>query len=61
MNLVLVERRHTVDDHPRQRTTKVDELVHEEGHDARGEDVVADERIPRRPQALEVVELDIVF
>ena len=35
--------------------------MHEEAHDARGEDVVAHEGVPRRPQPLEVVELQVVL
>lgn len=61
LNLVLVEERDAVDDDPRQTTAEVDDLVHEEAHDAGGEDVVADVGVPRRPHALEVVEVDIVL
>lgn len=49
-----------VDYDPRQTATKVNNLVHDEGHDARGEDVVLHPQVPGCPKALEGVELDIV-
>lgn len=61
MNLVFVERRYPIDNHPRQTPPKIDKLVHEEAHDARREDIVADVRVPGGPEAFEVVELDIVL
>jgi len=35
--------------------------VHEEGHDAGGQDVIANEGVPGGPETLEVVELDVVL
>lgn len=61
LNLELIESRYRIDDYPRQTSPKVHQLMHEEAHDSRGEDVVANERIPRRPQALKIVKLDIIF
>ncbi len=59
--LVFVEVRNAIDYPPRQGTTKVDDLMHEERHDARGEDIVLHIGVPRRPQALEDVEAHIVL
>lgn len=61
LNLVLLEVGNAVDDDPWQTAAEVDGLVHDEAHDARGENVVADVCIPRHPHALEVVEVDIVL
>jgi len=61
LDLVLVQRRYPIDDHPRQTPPEIHHLMHHEAHDASGEHVVAHERIPRRPQPLEVVELDVVL
>lgn len=61
LNLVLVKVRNAIDNHPRQRPTKVDNLVHGKRHDARGEHVVANVRVPGSPHELEVVELDILL
>ncbi|EKG20031.1 hypothetical protein MPH_02662 [Macrophomina phaseolina MS6] len=61
LNLVLVEERDAVDDDPRQRATKVDDLVHDERHDAGGQDIVVHVGVPGKPEALEVIEGDIVL
>lgn len=61
LNLVLVEIRNAVDNHPRKRAAKVDEFVHQEGHDTSGEDVVANIGVPCHPQLLKVIEVYIVF
>jgi len=61
LNLVFVEIWNAVDDHPRQRSTKIDNLVHEKGHDASGQDIIADKGVPGSPETLKVVELNIVF
>lgn len=61
LNLVLVEVGYPVDDDPGQTAAEVDDLVHEEAHDAGGEDIVADVGVPRSPHTLEVVEVDIVL
>lgn len=60
LDLVFVESGDTVDNDPRQRTTKVDNLVHQERHDSSCENVVLHKGIPSSPQALEGVEMDIV-
>jgi hypothetical protein len=61
LNLVLVEIGNAIDDHPGERATKVDELVHQEGHDAGGEHIVANVGVPRHPQLLKVIEVYIVL
>ena len=61
MNFVLVKDWYPVDDHPRNGTTKVDEFVHEKGHDTSGEDIIADVGVPSGPHALKVVEMNIVL
>lgn len=47
MNLVLVEHGEGIDDHPRERPAKVDDLVHEEAHETGRENVVLHPQIPR--------------
>jgi hypothetical protein len=61
LNLVLVEIGNAIDDHPGERATKVDELVHQEGHDTGGEHIVANVGVPRHPQLLKVIEVYIVL
>lgn len=61
LDLVLVKVWSAVDDHPWNRAAKVDNLVHEERHDARGKDIVTNESVPCSPEAFKVVELNIVF
>ena len=47
LQLVLVEHGEGVDDHPRDRPAKVDDLVHEEAHEAGREGVILHPKIPR--------------
>ena len=61
LNLVLVEKRNAIDDHPGQRAAKVDKFVHQEGHDAGGEHIVANVCVPRHPQLFKVIEVYIVL
>lgn len=61
LNLVLVEIRNAIDNHPGKRAAKVDEFVHQEGHDAGGEHVVANVGVPCHPQLLKVIEVHIVL
>lgn len=61
LNLVFVEVTYVVDNDPGQRAAKVDNFVHQKGHDASSENVVLHVGVPRSPQALEDVEMDIVF
>lgn len=61
LHLVLSEVWNTVDDDPGQRTAKVKDLVDEERHDTRGQDVVTHPCVPGQPHLLKVVELDIVL
>lgn len=46
LNLISVEERDAVDNDPRQRAAKVDDLVHDKGHDARCKDIVLHVRVP---------------
>lgn len=55
LNFVFVESGNAVDDDPRKRAAKVDELVHGKGHDASGKDVILHKCIPGRPHLLEDV------
>lgn len=61
LDLVLVEERDGVDENPRERAAEVDGLVHDEGHDTGGQNIVVHVSVPRKPEALEVVEGDIVL
>ena len=46
LKFVLVEEWNGVDDHPREGPAKVDNLVHDEAHDARGDRVILHPEIP---------------
>lgn len=61
LNLVLVEGGYLINDDPRQTPSKVECLVHDEAHYARCQHIVADIRVPRRPQPLEDVQRHVVF
>ncbi len=61
MNLVLIEVTYVVDNDPGQGAAKVDDFVHQKRHDASSEDIVLYVGVPRSPQALEDIEMDIVF
>lgn len=61
LNLVLVQRRYAIDDHPRQTPPKVHHLMHEETHNPRRQDIISNERVPGGPHALESVEVHIVL
>jgi hypothetical protein len=61
LNLVLVEIGNAIDNHPRERAAKVDEFVHQKGHDTGGEYIVANVGVPRHPQLLKVIEVYIVL
>lgn len=60
LNLVLVEGGDAVDDHPGKRAAKVDDLMHDKGHDARRKHIVLHKGVPCQPEALKGVEGDIV-
>lgn len=62
LNLVPIQRRYPVDNHPRYAPAEIHNLMHKEAHDASGEHIVAYVRIPRRPEPFEVVQLlDVVL
>ena len=61
LDLVFPEHGQHVDYYPGQRATKVDGLVHDEGHDACSEDIVLHVGVPGHPHALGVVERDMVL
>lgn len=53
LDLVLVEIWDLVHDHERQTATEINHLVHNEGHDSGGQDVVLHVGIPGGPRLLE--------
>lgn len=61
LNLIPPKPRDTIHNNPRQATSKIHSLVHDEAHDARREDVVLHVDVPREPEALKVVERHIVL
>jgi hypothetical protein len=61
LNLVLIHVRNPVDNDPRQRSTKVDNLMHDKGHDTCGENIVLHECIPRCPHSLGEAKMEVVF
>lgn len=52
LNLVLVEVWDSINDHPRERASEIDDLVHNEGHDPRCQNIVLHESIPCGPKLL---------
>jgi hypothetical protein len=61
LDLVAVEVWYPIDDDPRKGATKVDDLVHDEGHDTGGEDIVLHVGIPGGPETLGGIEMRIVL
>lgn len=61
LDLVLVQRRYPIDDDPRKTSTKVHDLVHEKAHDSSGQHIISNEGVPRSPQLLKVVQVDVVL
>lgn len=61
LNFVLVEVGNAVDDDPGKRAAKIDNFMHQEGHNAGRQNIVLDVSVPRSPQALKHVEVDIVL
>lgn len=61
LNLVFVKVPNAVDDHPWNSAPEVDHLMHHKGHDARSKDIILHRRIPGCPQALEDVQVYIIF
>jgi len=60
LNLVSVEIWYPIDDHPWQRTAKVNELMHHERHNTGCEDIVLHVGIPCSPHPLENIEVNVV-
>ena len=49
LDLVFVQEGEAVNDDPGQRAAKVNNLMHDKGHDAGGKDIVLHEGVPCRP------------
>ena len=56
LNLVSSKPRNLVNDNPRERPSKIHNLVHGKRHDPRRQHIIAHVRIPASPQLFEVVE-----
>jgi len=61
LNLVLVEVRNLIHDYERDGAAEVDGFVEDEGHDARGEDIVLQVGIPGGPGFLQDIEVYIIL
>ena len=61
LNLVLIEVGNPIDDHPRDRASKVDEFMHDERHDSSCENVILHESIPCSPKPFEDIKVNIIF
>lgn len=61
LNLPAVEILCSIDDNPGKRSAKIDELVHHEGYDAGGKDIVLHVGVPRGPETFSDIEMSIVF
>lgn len=61
LNLVLAEIGNLVHNDERNASAEVNNLVEDEAHDTSGEGVVLHKQVPGRPEALDVVELDILL
>ena len=51
LDLVFIKSWYALDDHPRERATKIYDFVHDKGHDSRCEDIILHEGIPGNPEA----------
>ena len=60
LNLIFVEVSYAINDSPRYGAAEIDQLMHDKRQDARGQNIILHVCIPRRPQALEDVEVNIV-
>lgn len=56
LNLPSLKVRDSITNHPWQAATKVDELMHDEGHDTGSEDIIRNPGVPGSPHLLEDVE-----
>lgn len=61
LDLVLLEVGDLICDHPWEAAAEIDDLVHREGHDSRGEHVVLHVGIPCCPSLFEHIEVYIVL
>ena len=61
LNLVSLKETQAIDEDPRKRAAKVEQLVDDEGHDAGGQDIVLHPRIPCDPQSLCHAQVGIGF
>ena len=61
LDFIFMEIPHSIDDDPRERATKVDKLMHYEGHDSCCQDVVLHVEVPCHPQTLRDIKMDIIF
>lgn len=61
LNFVFVEETQSIDEDPRKGATKVNELVHGEGHDTGSKDIILHPGVPSRPQSLGDIQIGIVF
>ena len=61
LDFVFVEVWDAVYDCPWNRAAKINDLVHDEGHDSGSEDIVLQICIPSCPQALQKIKVDVVF
>lgn len=59
LNLVLLEVGDVVNNHPWDASTKIDDLVHHERHDTCSEDIILHVLVPRSPQFLSSVEINL--
>lgn len=61
LNLVALEPTQGINEDPGKGSTEVDQLVHHEGHDTGGENIVLHPGIPSSPQSLGDVQIGVEF
>lgn len=61
LNLVVFQQTQAIDDDPGQGASEVDDFVHDERHDASGQDIILHPSIPGGPQSLNNIEVSVVL
>lgn len=61
LDLIILQETKAVYKNPRQRATKINNLMHQERHDTRSENIVLHPGIPRRPHPFHDVQIGMML